>query len=33
MGYFAKRYQEEQKEITTEIIDLIRNIITSIAEN
>ena len=32
MTHFAKRYQEEQKEITTEIIDLIKNIITPIAE-
>ena len=32
MAYFAKRYQEEQKEITTEITDLIKNIITPIAE-
>ena len=32
MAHFAKRYQEEQKEITTEIIDLINNIITPIAE-
>ena len=32
MAHFAKRYQEEQKEITTEITDLIKNIITPIAE-
>ena len=32
MAHFAKRYQEKQKEITTEIIDLINNIITPIAE-
>ena len=29
--HFAKKYQEEQKEITTEMTDLIKNIITSIA--
>ena len=27
MTYFAKRYQEEQKEITTEITDLMKKII------
>ena len=32
MAHFAKRYQEEQKEITTEITDLFKNIITPIAE-
>ena len=32
MAYFAKRYQEEQKEITTKITDLIKKIITPIAE-
>ena len=32
MAHFAKRYQEEQKEITVEITDLIKNIITLIAE-
>ena len=32
MTFFAKRYQEEQKEITTEITDIMRNIITPIAE-
>ena len=32
MAYFAKKYQEEQKEITNEITDLIKNIITPIAE-
>ena len=32
MAHFAKRYQEEQKEITTEITDLIKNIITPIVE-
>ena len=32
MTNFAKKYQEEQKEITTEMTDLIKNIITAIAE-
>ena len=32
MAYFAKRYQEEQKEITTKITDIIKKIITPIAE-
>ena len=32
MTHFAKRYQEEQKEITSEATDIIKNIITSIAE-
>ena len=32
MAHFAKRYQEEQKEITIEITDLIKNIITPIVE-
>ena len=32
MTYFAKTYQEEQKEITTEIKDIIKNNITPIAE-
>ena len=32
MTHFAKRYQEEQKEITTEITDIIKNITTPIAE-
>ena len=32
MKHFAKRYQEEQKKITTEITDIIKNIITPIAE-
>ena len=32
MTHFAKRYQEEQKEITYEVTDIIKNIITSIAE-
>ena len=32
MTFFAKRYQEAQKEITTEITDIMRNIITPIAE-
>ena len=32
MAHFAKMYQKEQKEITTEITDLIKNIITPIAE-
>ena len=27
MAHFAKRYHEEQKEITTEITDLMKNII------
>ena len=32
MTHFAKGYQEEQKEITTDITDVIKNIITPIAE-
>ena len=32
MPHFAKRYQEEQKELTTKITDLIKNIITRIVE-
>ena len=32
MTHFAKKYQEEQKEITTEMTDLTKNIITAIAE-
>ena len=32
MKHFAKRYQEEQKKITIEITDIIKNIITPIAE-
>ena len=32
MAHFAKRYQEEEKEITTEVTDLIKNIITPIVE-
>ena len=32
MAHFAKRYQEEQKVIATEITDLIKKIITPIAE-
>ena len=32
MAHFAKMYQEEQKEIRTEITDFIKNIITPIAE-
>ena len=32
MKHSAKRYQEEQKKITTEITDIIKNIITPIAE-
>ena len=31
MAHFVKRYQEEQKKITAEITDLIKNIITPIA--
>ena len=29
---FAKKYQEDQKEITPEITDIIKNVITPIAE-
>ena len=32
MAHFTKRCQEWQKEITTEIADLIKNVITPIAE-
>ena len=32
MKHFSKRYQEEQKKITTEITDITKNIITPIAE-
>ena len=32
IAHFAKRYQEEQKEIITETTDLIKNIITPTAE-
>ena len=32
MAHFDKRYQEEQKVIATEITDLIKKIITPIAE-
>ena len=32
MTCFGKRYQEEHKEITTEISDIIKNMITPIAE-
>ena len=29
---FAKKYQEDQKEITPEITDIVKNVITPIAE-
>ena len=32
MKHFSKRYQEEQKKITTEITDITKNIITPVAE-
>ena len=32
MKHFVKRYQEEQKKITTEITDITKNIITPVAE-